>query len=152
MDKLSKSKQKINKILDCLKKGMLNKDIAKLVDCDTSYISQVKSKYYTDITDNKIEILDDIKEIESLSLIKAKILNLISIDKLSLASAKSLVDMYSIISNQARLLQGKSTENIAINNIHSLDKKQLSIIKNAVSEITANAMKLNRLEHKKTDD
>lgn len=138
------SKVDIDKCIEMIEKNISQRDIANYFGVTSSAINQIKSRYYVDFKESEITAIDDIEKANELELIQAKILKLFSISKLNRLTANSLADVFIKINNVSRLLQNKSTENIAIANIHKLDDKTLQIVEQAIKGITNNALKASR--------
>ena len=103
----------IESIIEYYRKGLSKTDIAKVLGCHHSNISN-RLKPYLD----EIETLDVYKahRADVIALKGKEILKNITPDKIEKASAYQLTGMYSILYDKERLERGESTANIA--NIH----------------------------------
>ena len=125
---------KHKKFIDMLNKGDKHMDICNELSIASSTGYQIKTKYAKYIhvvlpTDSTIDIsLYDTKMIDYLKSINMRIANILSHKDIQNASITQLATTIGIVTEKIKLLEGKSTENIAHRHIHEMSDKDRKIL------------------------
>lgn len=141
------SQSKIAEILERYKLGQSGTKIAKEMGLTVNSVYSVKKRYKEDLNNaltikNKINI--DNYEDDLTNNLKRNILlmsNRINNYDLNKVSINQLVYAMGIMFDKLRLIEGKSTSNVAHQVIDSLDSNQLEIIKDSIKSLKESMLK-----------
>lgn len=123
------------------------KEIAELMKVDPSTVKR-RVKHLDLINRNDLDINNF--EGQAADILKQKaytLMNYITPEKMANAPLNVMGVFLGVLIDKIRLLEGKSTSNVAAMNLHAIEPEQLDVIKDAVKKFTQQQIEQTRKEY-----